>query len=54
MPVFKTGRNQPIFKVATKHGYELTATENHQFLTPDGFIELNDLRPGNTLLLQAG
>ena len=54
MPVFKTGRNQPIFKVATKHGYELTATENHQFLTPDGFIELKDLRPGNTLLLQAG
>ena len=54
VPVFKTGSDQSVFKVATKHGYSLTATENHQFLTPNGFIELKNLQPGATLLLQSG
>ncbi len=54
VPVFKTGSNKPVFKVETKHGYELTATANHRFLTPNGFVELKDLNPGDTIYLQAG
>lgn len=54
VPVFKTGSNEPVFNVETKHGYELTATANHRFLTPNGFVELKDLNPGDTLYLQAG
>ncbi|MBE0448081.1 MAG: ribonucleoside reductase class II [Actinobacteria bacterium] len=54
VPVFRTGVNEPVFTVVTKHGYELTATANHRFLTPNGFVELKDLAPGDTLHLQAG
>lgn len=54
VPVFRTGNNEPVFRVETKHGYELLATANHKFLTPSGFVELNDLKPGDMLNLQAG
>jgi len=54
VPVFKTGSNEPVSRLETGHGYELTATANHRFLTPDGFTELKDLKPGDMLYLQAG
>ncbi|MCL5291949.1 MAG: ATP cone domain-containing protein [Actinobacteria bacterium] len=54
VPVFKTGSNQPVYRVETKHGFELTATGNHRFLTPNGFVELKDLKIGDELYLQAG
>ncbi|MFQ5890363.1 MAG: LAGLIDADG family homing endonuclease [Gemmatimonadota bacterium] len=54
VPVFRTRRDAPVFRLVTEHGYEVTATDNHRFFTPRGLIELKDLRPGDTLLLQSG
>lgn len=43
--VFRTGR-KPVFRLRTKEGYELRATGNHQIMTPEGWVELRDLKPG--------
>ena len=53
IPVFKTGENKEIYRLVTKHGYEVRATHNHQFLTPNGWVELKDLQAGDTLFLQS-
>ena len=38
----------------TRHGYEVTATADHRFLTADrGYVPLSDLQPGDRLLLQS-
>ncbi|HVC79258.1 MAG TPA: LAGLIDADG family homing endonuclease [Chloroflexota bacterium] len=52
-PVFQTGRQVPVLKLITSHGIEITATPNHRFLTTDGFRRLDELRFGDTLLLQS-
>jgi ribonucleoside-diphosphate reductase alpha chain len=44
--VFWTGR-RPVFRLVTAEGYSLRATGNHQIMTPDGWAELKDLRPGD-------
>jgi intein/homing endonuclease len=39
---FKTG-NKPVFKLKLKNGYEIKATDNHKFLTIDGWKELKNI-----------
>ncbi|MBO0861340.1 MAG: hypothetical protein J2P21_23200, partial [Chloracidobacterium sp.] len=44
--VFWTG-HKPVFRLVTREGYRLRATGNHQIMTPDGWVELQDLKPGD-------
>jgi ribonucleoside-diphosphate reductase alpha chain len=44
--VFWTG-HKPVFRLVTKEGYTLRATGNHQIMTPGGWVELQDLKPGD-------
>jgi ribonucleoside-diphosphate reductase alpha chain len=54
-PAWKTRENSRVLKLTTKHGYTITATLDHKFLTPNrGYIELEDLQSGDALLLQSG
>jgi len=53
-PVFRTRENAPVFRLVTEHGYEVTATANHKFYTPHGAVPLEDLAPGDEILLQSG
>ncbi len=54
VPVFKTSDAIDVYRVRTRHGYELTATAYHEFITPRGRVALRDLRVGDTLLIQSG
>ncbi len=54
VPVFATGKRVPVRRLVTSHGIEITATPNHRFLTPTGYTPLDQLRTGDTLLLQSG
>ncbi|HEX7004231.1 MAG TPA: LAGLIDADG family homing endonuclease [Trueperaceae bacterium] len=54
VPVFKTSDSEPVYRLVTKHGYEVRATANHQFLTPSGWTELRHLKSGDTLYVQSG
>ena len=47
-------RGAPVFKVTTEHGYTVTATAEHDFVTMSGRKRLGDLVPGDTLLLPSG
>ena len=40
--------------MTTKDGYEIKATEWHDFYTTRGKIKLKDLKPGDELLVQSG
>jgi len=54
-PAWKTRENARVYKVITKHGYSVTATSDHKFLTADhGYVELADLKLDDILLLQSG
>jgi ribonucleoside-diphosphate reductase alpha chain len=44
--VFWTG-HKPVFRLVTREGYTLRATGNHQIMTPGGWVELQDLKPGD-------
>jgi ribonucleoside-diphosphate reductase alpha chain len=46
--VFWTG-NKPVFRLITKEGYTLRATGNHQIMTPNGWVELEALKPGDQI-----
>jgi ribonucleoside-diphosphate reductase alpha chain len=53
-PVVLTRRDAAVLSLRTVHGYEVTATPDHRFLTPDrGYVPLSDLQPGDRLLLQS-
>ncbi len=53
-PAWKTRENVPVFRLVTRHGYEVTATPDHRFLTTGrGYVALSDLRPGDHLLIQS-
>jgi len=54
VPVFRTRTNASVFTLVTEHGYTVNATDNHKFFTPDGLVELKDLKPGDRILLQSG
>ena len=53
-PAWMTRRQTPVMRLTTKQGYTVTATPDHRFLTPNGYVELQDLKPGDVLLLQSG
>lgn len=38
-----------VYKVTTDHGFVIKTTNEHKFMTPEGFIKLQDLRVGDTL-----
>ena len=38
---------KPVYKVTTVSGREITTTGNHPFYTINGFVELDDLKPGD-------
>lgn len=43
---FKTGVKR-VFKLRTKEGYSLRATADHKIMTPQGYVPLGELRPGD-------
>jgi len=49
--VFKTGEKD-VFELTTEEGYELRLTADHQVLTDDGWVEAQDLEPGDTVRIQ--
>ena len=54
VPVFKTRKSWPVFRLRTRQGYEVVATEDHEFFTPGGLRRLRDLKEGDPVLLQPG
>jgi len=54
VPAFMTSASADVYRVVTKDGYEIKATEWHDFYTVRGKIKLKDLRPGDELLIQSG
>jgi ribonucleoside-diphosphate reductase alpha chain len=54
VPAFMTAPNADVYRVTTADGYEIKATEWHDFYTRRGKIKLRDLRPGDELLIQSG
>ena len=54
VPAFKTAESADVYRVVTKDGYEIKATEWHDFYTTRGKIKLKDLKPGDELLIQSG
>ena len=54
VPAFMTSPSADVYRVVTKDGYEIKATEWHDFYTTRGKIKLQDLKPGDELLVQSG
>ncbi len=54
VPAFMTSPSADVYRVVTKAGYEIKATEWHDFYTTRGKIKLNDLKVGDELLVQSG
>ncbi len=40
---------KPALKIKTKEGYEITVTYEHRFLTPEGWKEARELKPGDKI-----
>ncbi len=51
---FMTAKSAKVYRVTTKDGYEIKATEWHDFYTTRGKIKLKDLAMGDNLLIQSG
>lgn len=51
---FMTSESAEVFCVITKEGYEIKATDWHDFYTTRGKIKLKDLQIGDSLLIQSG
>ncbi|HEY0746804.1 MAG TPA: ribonucleotide reductase N-terminal alpha domain-containing protein, partial [Steroidobacteraceae bacterium] len=54
VPAFMTSSSADVYRVVTEDGYEIKATEWHDFYTSRGKIKLKDLKPGDELLIQSG
>jgi ribonucleoside-diphosphate reductase alpha chain len=54
VPAFMTAREADVYRVVTEDGYEIKATEWHDFYTTRGKIKLRDLVVGDPLLVQSG
>ena len=54
VPAFMTSSSADVYRVVTKDGYEIKATEWHDFYTTRGKITLKDLKLGDELLIQSG
>jgi len=46
--VFRTG-TKPVFRLQTREGYYVRATADHRIMTERGWVELQELRPGDTI-----
>ena len=54
-PAWKTREHAQTLRLTTKHGYSVTATTDHKFLTKTrGYVELGQLQEDEILLLQSG
>jgi ribonucleoside-diphosphate reductase alpha chain len=42
---------KPVYKLLTKEGYKVKATEDHRFLTVDGWKQVKDLKENDELIL---
>jgi len=51
---FLTAASADVYRVITEAGYEIKATEWHDFYTTRGKLKLRDLKPGDELLVQSG
>jgi ribonucleoside-diphosphate reductase alpha chain len=54
VPAFMTAPSADVYRVTTEAGYEIKATEWHDFYTGRGKIKLKDLKPGDELMIQSG
>jgi ribonucleoside-diphosphate reductase alpha chain len=54
VPAFMTAASADVWRVSTRDGYEIKATEWHDFYTTRGKVKLRDLKPGDELLIQSG
>jgi ribonucleoside-diphosphate reductase alpha chain len=54
VPAFMTSTSADVYRVVTKDGYEIKATEWHDFYTARGKIKLKDLQVDDELLIQSG
>lgn len=54
VPVFMTSPSAEVYLVSTKEGYEIKATEWHDFYATRGKIKLRDLQVGDEILIQSG
>jgi ribonucleoside-diphosphate reductase alpha chain len=54
VPAFMTAPSADVYRVVTEAGYEIKATEWHDFYTMRGKLKLKDLKPGDELLIQSG
>src|SRR5438876_445812 len=54
VPAFMTAPSADVYRVVTKAGYEIKATEWHDFYTTRGKVKLKDLKVGDELLVQSG
>lgn len=54
VPAFVTAREADVYRVVTDDGYEIKATEWHEFYTARGKLPLRELKPGDRLLVQSG
>ncbi len=46
--VFMTGV-KPVYRLTTREGYTVRATADHRFMTPQGWVELQNLRDGDKI-----
>ena len=53
-PAFMTARQAPVYRVRTEDGYEIKATEWHDFYVERGKVKLRDLKIGERILVQSG
>ncbi|HUF82808.1 MAG TPA: ribonucleoside reductase, partial [Burkholderiales bacterium] len=53
-PAFMTAAEADVYRVETADGYEIKATGWHDFYTTRGKIKLEELKPGDELLVQSG
>ncbi|NZA25076.1 ribonucleoside-diphosphate reductase [Luteimonas sp. SJ-92] len=53
-PAFMTAPRAPVYRVRTEDGYEIKATEWHDFYTERGKLKLGELQLGDRLLVQSG
>ena len=53
-PAFLTAHDADVYRVVTDEGYEIKATEWHDFYTTRGKIKLKELVAGDRLLVQSG
>src|SRR5260370_10454401 len=54
VPAFMSAPSADVYRVVTQDGYEIKATEWHDFYTSRGKIKLKDLKAGDELLIQSG